>query len=203
MRYHPLFQIQLAHGSASMQTQSTYPAHNILLCLCPRYTLSSSPCKTLMTTWGIPHSCHRRTLNRHTCCGTRANDKRKHSSPPVRLRYRPLKRGGGTAGHISSSRGGLDPSSWGGIWTPSCYIEMQGGESLSGICSGNIIVGDVAIFDSRLLHAGGANTSNRRRILFYFTASAGQRWPLPNGLHGSNSMRKADRWKYQLCDFGL
>jgi len=63
--------------------------------------------------------------------------------------------------------------------------------------------GDVAIFDSRLLHAGGANTSNHRRVLFYFTASAGQRWPLPNGLHGSNSVRKADQWNYQLCDLGL
>lgn len=28
-------------------------------------------------------------------------------------------------------------------------------------------VGDVSLYDSRLLHAGGANTSERRRVLFY------------------------------------
>ena len=53
------------------------------------------------------------------------------------------------------------------------------------------------------LHCGGANSSQKRRVLFYFTASESQRWPLPNGLHGSNSMRAEDRWKYQLCDLGL
>jgi ectoine hydroxylase-related dioxygenase (phytanoyl-CoA dioxygenase family) len=30
-------------------------------------------------------------------------------------------------------------------------------------------VGDCSIFDARLLHAGGANSSSKRRILFYFT----------------------------------
>jgi len=63
--------------------------------------------------------------------------------------------------------------------------------------------GDVAIFDSRLLHCGGANISNKRRVLFYFTVSEDQRWPLPNGLHGSNSVRSADRWQWRLCDLGL
>jgi hypothetical protein len=53
------------------------------------------------------------------------------------------------------------------------------------------------------LHCGGANTSQSRRVLFYFTASQAQSWPLPNGLHGSNSMRAEDRWEYQLCDLGL
>jgi hypothetical protein len=53
------------------------------------------------------------------------------------------------------------------------------------------------------LHCGGANSSQKRRVLFYFTVSEAQRWPLPNGLHGSNSIRAEDRWKYQLCDLGL
>lgn len=30
-------------------------------------------------------------------------------------------------------------------------------------------VGDCSLYDARLLHAGGANSSNKRRILFYFT----------------------------------
>mmetsp|Transcript_13443 Transcript_13443/g.18395 ORF Transcript_13443/g.18395 Transcript_13443/m.18395 type:complete len:370 (-) Transcript_13443:95-1204(-) len=63
--------------------------------------------------------------------------------------------------------------------------------------------GDVAIFDSRLLHCGGANTSDKRRVLFYFTASSAQRWPLSDGLHGSNSVRKEDLWQWRLCDFGM
>lgn len=61
--------------------------------------------------------------------------------------------------------------------------------------------GDVSIFDSRLLHCGCANTSNKRRVLAYITVSKQQRWPLPDGLHGSNSIRLEDRWKYQVKDF--
>lgn len=60
--------------------------------------------------------------------------------------------------------------------------------------------GDVSIFDSRLLHCGCANTSNKRRVLAYCTVSKQQRWPLPDGLHGSNSVRVEDRWKYQVKD---
>ena len=63
--------------------------------------------------------------------------------------------------------------------------------------------GDVAIFDSRVLHCGCSNDSAKRRILFYFTLSRGQRWPLPDGLHGSNSVRAEDRWRWRLCDLGL
>jgi len=63
--------------------------------------------------------------------------------------------------------------------------------------------GHTAIFDSRLLHCGCANTSQKRRVLFYFTASRMQQWPLPNGLHGSNSRRREDEWQWQLRDFGL
>ena len=38
----------------------------------------------------------------------------------------------------------------------------------------NLKIGDAAIFDSRVLHTGGANTSNGvRRILFYFTLTSG------------------------------
>eukprot|EP00930_Biecheleria_cincta_P084595 TRINITY_DN74043_c0_g1_i1.p1 TRINITY_DN74043_c0_g1~~TRINITY_DN74043_c0_g1_i1.p1 ORF type:complete len:395 (+),score=38.90 TRINITY_DN74043_c0_g1_i1:42-1226(+) len=60
--------------------------------------------------------------------------------------------------------------------------------------------GDTAIFDSRLLHCGRENSSDKTRILFYFTLSSQQRWPLKNGRHGSNSIRAEDRWRYQLSD---
>lgn len=60
--------------------------------------------------------------------------------------------------------------------------------------------GDVSIFDSRILHCGSANNSNKRRVLFYFTLSKQERWPLPNGLHGSNSIRSEDRYKWKVRD---
>ena len=60
--------------------------------------------------------------------------------------------------------------------------------------------GDVAAFDSRVLHAGCANETQKRRVLFYVTLSSAQRWPLPGGLHGSNSVRAEDRWKWRVCD---
>ena len=58
--------------------------------------------------------------------------------------------------------------------------------------------GDVAIFDSRVLHCGLGNTSNKRRILFYCTISAQRDWPLPDGLHGSNSVLPRDRGRCVL-----
>ncbi|KAJ1397906.1 hypothetical protein B484DRAFT_368727 [Ochromonadaceae sp. CCMP2298] len=61
--------------------------------------------------------------------------------------------------------------------------------------------GDVAIFDSRVLHCGSANTSDKRRVLFYLTLSRQQRWPLPGGQHGSNSVRVEDRYMHQVKDF--
>ena len=64
-----------------------------------------------------------------------------------------------------------------------------------------LMTGDVAIFDSRCLHAGLGNTSNKRRVLFYCTLSAQGDWPLPGGLHGSNSIRAEDRWRWKLSDF--
>ncbi len=63
--------------------------------------------------------------------------------------------------------------------------------------------GDVAVFDSRVLHCGCANDSKKRRVLFYLTLSRAQRWPLPDGLHGSNSVRKEDLWQWRLGDLGL
>ena len=60
--------------------------------------------------------------------------------------------------------------------------------------------GDIAAFDSRVLHCGCANTTSKPRVLFYFTLSRAQRWPLPGGLHGSNSVREEDRWQWQLRD---
>lgn len=61
--------------------------------------------------------------------------------------------------------------------------------------------GDVAIFDSRVLHSGLGNTSDKRRILFYCTVSSQRDWPLPGGLHGSNSVLPADRGRWRVSDF--
>ena len=61
-----------------------------------------------------------------------------------------------------------------------------------------LLTGDVAAFDSRVLHCGCANESGKVRVLLYITVSRAQRWPLPEGLHGSNSLRAEDRWKWQL-----
>ena len=60
--------------------------------------------------------------------------------------------------------------------------------------------GDVVIFDSRVLHAGGANTSNgSRRILFYFTFTAGDvEKNNPNPSRGTGSIRDIDRLKHTL-----
>jgi ectoine hydroxylase-related dioxygenase (phytanoyl-CoA dioxygenase family) len=60
--------------------------------------------------------------------------------------------------------------------------------------------GDVAIFDSRVLHCGDANSSDKRRVLFYFTLSKQADWPLPNGLHGSNSILAPDKGKWKVSD---
>lgn len=60
--------------------------------------------------------------------------------------------------------------------------------------------GDVAAFDSRLLHCGCANDSEKRRALFYITVSRQAEWPLPNGLHGSNSIRTEDLRRWKLPD---
>lgn len=61
--------------------------------------------------------------------------------------------------------------------------------------------GDCAVFDSRLLHCGRENTSGRRRVLFYFTLSGQREWPLPDGLHGSNSIRRDDFRRWRVSDF--
>jgi len=51
--------------------------------------------------------------------------------------------------------------------------------------------GDACLFDSRLLHAGGANVSPRRRILFYFSfKAAGERAP-----PGSLFRTLSGKWK--------
>jgi len=55
--------------------------------------------------------------------------------------------------------------------------------------------GDVSLFDSRLLHGGGANLSGRRRVLFYFSFKA-QGARVPTG-----SMRRELRGEHRLADF--
>ena len=56
------------------------------------------------------------------------------------------------------------------------------------------------LFHGRLLHCGDANSSHKRRVLFYFTLSEQADWPLPNGLHGSNSILAADKGKWTVCN---
>ena len=60
--------------------------------------------------------------------------------------------------------------------------------------------GDAAAFDSRVLHCGCANDSQKRRVLFYITVSRDAVWPLPDGLHGSNSIRAEDLQRWRLPD---
>ena len=36
-------------------------------------------------------------------------------------------------------------------------------------CVATLRTGDVSMFDSRLLHCGGGNFSDKRRVLFYFS----------------------------------
>lgn len=74
------------------------------------------------------------------------------------------------------------------------FISMQPAMQ-SALCTG-----DVAAFDSRLLHLGCANESSRTRVLFYITLSRQADWPLPNGLHGSNSIRAEDLRRWKLPD---
>jgi len=68
------------------------------------------------------------------------------------------------------------------------------------VVQSKLLKGDVSVFDSRILHCGMANVSNKRRILFYFTLSKSLFWPLPDGLHGSNSICLEDRYRYQVRD---
>ena len=68
------------------------------------------------------------------------------------------------------------------------------------VAQSKLTKGDVSVFDSRVLHCGMANTSGKRRILFYFTLSKSLFWPLPDGLHGSNSICITDRYRYQVKD---
>jgi len=68
--------------------------------------------------------------------------------------------------------------------------------AMSPAFSSNLKKGDVAIFDSRLLHCGGANESeDKRRILFYFTFTAADTTRIKPG-----SIRNMDRGKYTLSD---
>ncbi|KAG8457717.1 hypothetical protein KFE25_013223 [Diacronema lutheri] len=73
--------------------------------------------------------------------------------------------------------------------------------SLHAAVQSNLRLGDAAVFDSRLLHCGRANTSAKRRVLFYFTLSSQPDWPLPDGLHGSNSIREEDWRRWRVRDF--
>lgn len=85
------------------------------------------------------------------------------------------------------------------LWNSSQRQKERFIQSQPAVVSG-LKKGDVAIFDSRILHCGMENCSSKRRVLFYFTASRMQRWPLPNGHHGSNSRRAEDAWRWQLKD---
>jgi ectoine hydroxylase-related dioxygenase (phytanoyl-CoA dioxygenase family) len=60
--------------------------------------------------------------------------------------------------------------------------------------------GDVAIFDSRVLHCGGENSSvDRRSVLFYFIFTAGDtRVFNPNPSRGAGSIRSQDRFQISL-----
>ena len=87
-----------------------------------------------------------------------------------------------------------------GLWNACEKSETNKIKFLAGqkVSQSQLKVGDCSIFDSRILHCGRENKSEKTRVLFYFTISRQHSWPLPNGLHGSNSMRQEDRWIYTL-----
>lgn len=93
--------------------------------------------------------------------------------------------------------------------TPAAHLLWNAGDAagkmkflgLQKVVQSQLSTGDCSVFDSRVLHCGRENSSSKRRVLFYFTVSRQQDWPLPNGLHGSNSMRIEDRWRYTLDQF--
>ena len=93
--------------------------------------------------------------------------------------------------------------------TPEAHLLWNAGDAvgkmkflgLQKVVQSKLQMGDCSAFDSRVLHCGRENSSDKRRVLFYFTISRQHDWPLPNGLHGSNSMRVEDRWKYTLDQF--
>jgi ectoine hydroxylase-related dioxygenase (phytanoyl-CoA dioxygenase family) len=57
--------------------------------------------------------------------------------------------------------------------------------------------GDATFFDSRLLHCGGANGSERRRVLFYFSFEVGGS---ENPNSAVSSIRDELRGQYTLAD---
>lgn len=87
-----------------------------------------------------------------------------------------------------------------GLWNACEKSETNKIKFLAGqkVAQSQLKIGDCSIFDSRILHCGRENSSEKTRVLFYFTISRQHSWPLPNGLHGSNSMREEDRWIYTL-----
>ena len=70
-----------------------------------------------------------------------------------------------------------------------------------GALRGQLGTGDVSLFDSRCLHAGGANTSPRRRVLFYcsfvraeYAEQAADRGTLSEGLRGNHALADWREW---------
>ena len=76
--------------------------------------------------------------------------------------------------------------------------QRGGGTSTGGpkLC-GNSTYRDVSMFDSRLLHCGGGNSSNKRRVLFYFSFEVSS---LENPNSGFSSIRDELRGTLTLQD---
>ena len=62
--------------------------------------------------------------------------------------------------------------------------------------------GDAVLFDSRVLHSGGSNDSgDKRRVLFYFTVTAGDTISFnPNPSRGTGSIRAIDRDRHSVAE---
>ena len=58
--------------------------------------------------------------------------------------------------------------------------------------------GDAMMMDSRLLHCGGANISDRSRSVLYFSFADSALTSWPTG--STYSMRDDERGQYRLCD---
>lgn len=69
--------------------------------------------------------------------------------------------------------------------------------ALSPVVQTRLKKGDCVIFDSRILHCGGANESNNRRVLFYWTLTSGDTIKNnPNPKRGMGSIRVDDHLKH-------
>jgi hypothetical protein len=68
-------------------------------------------------------------------------------------------------------------------------------------CLSTLSLGSAALYDSRTLHCGGANKSNKQRALFYFTFANPEGMDEDDDSWNVASIRNENKGKYKLRDF--